>query len=138
MMNILRQKKGTTLIEVLIAMVILGLVVAPFLNMFMQAARANAESRVIMDATYYGQNLMEEVKHSLGANGMDDARNHLTNQGYEEQEHTAGEHYGYTKTTGGFTYVVDLDETSVEDFLKITVKVYADAECKANIQVLCQ
>ena len=141
MMNMLRQKKGSTLIEVLIAMAILALVVAPFLTMFMQAAQANAESRVMMDASYHGQNLMEDVKYSLGANGIGDARTYLNGQGYSAEEEVADAHYIYTKTTGNFTYEVDLDTTKVESFLQITVKVFTDAgksKCKANIQVLCR
>ena len=137
-----RSRKGSSLIEVLIAMAILGLVIAPFLTMFIQAARANAESRVIMDASYYGQNLMEDVKYSAGANGMADARTFLTGQGFTEQVYTADTHYDYTKTDTNFTYVVDLDNTGmVVPFFKITVKVYTDAaktKCKANIQVLCK
>lgn len=136
MMRMLRQKRGSTLIEVLIAMAILALVVAPFLTMFLQAARANAESRVMMDASYYGQNLMEDVKYSLGANGIDDARNYLNNQGFSLDADTE---YTYSKTDGDFTYEVDLKEE--HPYLKITVKVFTDADksnCKANIQVLCQ
>lgn len=141
MMNILKKKKGSTLIEVLIAMAILALVVAPFLSMFLQAARANAESRVMMDASYYGQALMEEVKYSLGANGIGDARTYLNDRGYAAEEKVEDAHYIYTKTIDDFTYEVDLDTTSVASFLQITVKVYTDAaksKCKANIQVLCQ
>jgi|GEM_PF-6984749 len=141
MIRVLRHKKGSTLIEVLIAMAILAMVVAPFLTMFVQAARANAESRVMMDASYYGQTLMEEVKYSLGANGIDDARTYLSGQGYTEEEKAADAHYIYTKTDGDFTYEVDLDTTNVASFLQITVRVYTDADkskCKANIQVLCQ
>lgn len=141
-MRILRQKRGSTLIEVLIAMVILGLIVVPFLTMFMQATRSNAESRVMMDASYYGQNLMEDVKYSLGENGMADARTYLVGQGYTEQVYTEDVHYDYTKTNGAFTYEVDLDGTDMEfPFFKITVKVFTDEEktdCKADIQVLCK
>lgn len=137
MMNILRSRKGSTLIEVLIAMMILALIVAPFLAMFMQAARANAESRVMMDASYYGQALMEEVKYKLG--DVDDAKGYLLDEGYTE---TIEDGYNaYTKTDGDFTYEVDLDTNSVDGFLQITVKVFTDADkekCKANIQVLCQ
>lgn len=140
MMHIRRHRKGSTLIEVLIAMAILALVVAPFLTMFMQAARANAESRVMMDASYYGQALMEEVKYSLDSEPLNDAKNYLLDRGYSEVVIESG-HNTYTKAGGDFTYEVDLDKNSVEQFLQITVKVFTDADkkkCKANIQVLCQ
>jgi prepilin-type N-terminal cleavage/methylation domain-containing protein len=140
-MRLLR-KKGSSLIEVLIAMAILGLLVAPFLTMFLQAARANAESHVMMDASYYGTNLMEAVKYSIGENGMADAKTFLTGQGYTEHVYTADVHYDYTMTDSDFTYVVDLDNTDMDvPFFKITVKVFTDAaktKCKANMQVLCQ
>lgn len=144
-MRPVKNHKGSTLLEVLIAMAILGLIVGPFLTMFLQAARANAESRVMMDASYYGQNLMEDVKYSVGTDGMSDAKDYLLGQGYTEQAYAADAgcvHNDYTKTDGRFTYVVDLDNTGMDDsFFKITVKVFADAEkknCKATLQVLCQ
>lgn len=54
-----KNNKGFTLVEVIIAVVILGIVFAPLLQNFIQAARINQKSRVELDATTMGQNIME-------------------------------------------------------------------------------
>ena len=54
-----RNDKGFTLVEVIIAVVILGIVFAPLLQNFMQAARINRKARVELDATTMAQNIME-------------------------------------------------------------------------------
>ena len=53
---------GFTLVEVLVAVVILAIVVVPLLNSFYTAARANAKAKRLMDATTAAQNVFEELK----------------------------------------------------------------------------
>lgn len=57
-----KQNKGFTLVEVLIAMTILGIIVVPLLHAFVTSANTNAKSKRIMDATGLAQNIMEELK----------------------------------------------------------------------------
>lgn len=59
-----KQNKGFTLIEVLIAITILGIIVIPLLHAFVTSANVNAKSKRIMDATTLAQNIMEEFKAS--------------------------------------------------------------------------
>lgn len=53
---------GFSLVELLIAMTILLIVVVPILHSFITAARTNAKSKKIMQATSTAQNIMEELK----------------------------------------------------------------------------
>lgn len=54
--------QGFTLVEVLVAVVVLAIVVIPLLNSFFSAARANAKAKKLMDATTAAQNIFEELK----------------------------------------------------------------------------
>ena len=54
--------KGFSLVELLIATIILGIVVAPLLHTFVTAANTTARSRQIGDATLMGENVAELVK----------------------------------------------------------------------------
>ena len=51
--------KGFTLVEVIIAVVILGIAFGPLLSNFMQSARINNKSRAELAATTMAQNIME-------------------------------------------------------------------------------
>ena len=57
-----KQNKGFTLVEVLIAMTILAIIVAPLLHAFVTASRTNAKAKQLMKATTLAQNVMEELK----------------------------------------------------------------------------
>ena len=63
-----KQNKGFTLVEVLIAITILAIIVAPLLHAFVTASRTNAKAKQLMKATTLAQNVMEEMK----ANSLED------------------------------------------------------------------
>ena len=54
--------KGFSLVELLIATVILAIVVAPLLHTFVTAANTTARSRQIGDATLVSENIAERVE----------------------------------------------------------------------------
>ena len=53
------RNKGFSLVEVIIAVIILGIAFSPLLSNLIQSARINGKSRRTMDATNMAQNLME-------------------------------------------------------------------------------
>ena len=62
-----RNNKGFTLVELLIAITILGIIVGPFMHSFVTASRTNAKAQQIQNATLLATNIMEEVKaNSIG------------------------------------------------------------------------
>lgn len=57
-----KQNKGFTLVEVLIAITILGIIVTPLLHAFVTSVNTNAKARRVMDATTLAQNIIEDLK----------------------------------------------------------------------------
>lgn len=60
--NDIRNDKGFTLVELLIAVVILAIVVTPLLNAFVVSTKVNTKSRETLRATSAAQNIMEGFK----------------------------------------------------------------------------
>lgn len=61
---------GFSLVELLIAIVILSIIVVPLLHSFVTSARTNAKSRNTMHATAIAEDVMEQFEaHTLGGNG---------------------------------------------------------------------
>lgn len=58
-----RNNKGFSLLEVLIAIVILCVVSIPLLHAFVTASRTNARSKVVLRATSVAEDLMEDFKY---------------------------------------------------------------------------
>lgn len=63
-----RKNGGFTLVEVLIAIMILGIICVPFMHSFVTASRTNSKARQLQNATAVATGLMEEVK----ANSIED------------------------------------------------------------------
>ncbi len=61
MKQIKDDNKGLSILEVLVAMVILAIVVTPFLRSFVTAANANLKAKNIHRATIVGQSIMEGI-----------------------------------------------------------------------------
>lgn len=61
-MKIRNDNKGFTLIEVIIAVMILAIIVVPLLSLFIQSAKMNTTSRRRMNATSIAEDLMEGIK----------------------------------------------------------------------------
>lgn len=58
-MTRVKKNKGFTLVELLVAIVLLAIVVTPMFNAFISSARINRNARRIMVATDLGQNIIE-------------------------------------------------------------------------------
>lgn len=59
--------EGFSLVELLIAIVILSIIVVPLLHSFVTSARTNAKSRNTMHATAIAEDVMEQFEaHTLG------------------------------------------------------------------------
>lgn len=73
--------KGFSLIEVLLAIVILGLVAAPILQIFITSARINQNSRELMAATEVATMTMEHITSMKMDGGDGSARKYFTESG---------------------------------------------------------
>lgn len=61
-MKILFNKKGLTLIEIIVTLAVLGIVIAPLMSMFVTSQKINVESRKEYEALQFAQKYMEEIK----------------------------------------------------------------------------
>ena len=60
--NRLQSNKGFTLVEVLVAILVLSIILVPLLSAFVVSANTNAKARRTLRATTLAQNVMEELK----------------------------------------------------------------------------
>lgn len=61
-MSCIREEKGSTFIEILIALVMLSIFVAPFLSSFVFARQSTNLSSKVLKATFFAQKTMEDLK----------------------------------------------------------------------------
>ncbi len=54
--------RGITLVELIVSIAILAIIVLPFLNSFVTAAKTNAKSRNQLNATHLAENIMEGIE----------------------------------------------------------------------------
>lgn len=54
--------KGITLIEMIVVIVVLGIAIPPLLNMWADVSWRSSRSETLADASFYTQELMEEIK----------------------------------------------------------------------------
>lgn len=64
MRQLLTQKKGLTLVELLLSLAILAIVVLPFSSIFLNSTRIDSTSSDYMKATQLAQQLLEEYKNN--------------------------------------------------------------------------
>ena len=103
------KERGLTLIEVILSLAILGIIIVPFLNMFIFSTMTNRKSENILDATYVAQNIMEQrYAESRNGNGIP-----------EDSEE------GYSDPYGGGYWVNEIIEVE-DNLVRVIVEVYSD------------
>jgi len=73
-----QQNKGFTLVEVLVAILVLAIITVPLLHSFITASRTNAKAKQVLKSTTLAQNVMEEVK----AYSLEDIARQFNKNGY--------------------------------------------------------
>lgn len=105
--------RGLTLLEVMVALVILGLVVVGYLEVFGGALRSAATARTWSDAVTYATDEMERVKLERGASPIGAAAPERLPGGFERYVETAPWESGLTRVTvvvvlpGGGRYALE-------------------------------
>lgn len=115
-----RDNKGFTLLEVLIAVIILALIAVPMLRSFTSSYRVNARSRELMRATTLAQNEMEifeKEKLDVLLDGTKYADYHIDqSKTYETTDPTTGKKMTHTAYTFTYDKGIVNDESGREMF----------------------
>ncbi|RKD34587.1 prepilin-type N-terminal cleavage/methylation domain-containing protein [Thermohalobacter berrensis] len=61
MINLINNKRGVTLIEILLTLTILGIIIIPLTNLFVNTVKNNKRSEDLMIATSISQKYMERI-----------------------------------------------------------------------------
>ncbi len=127
--NIIRNQKGITMLEILIAITILSILVTSFFSAFIYSAKVNKITEETTDTTYIAQKCMEELyKLSTTATTkiLDRTRTELVARGYTQE--ISLPLYKYKKEIDGFYVLIKLDTAAYTDNLyKVVVSVFNDS-----------
>lgn len=124
--NILINRKGMTLIEIIVSLAILAIIIVPFMNMFVQSTVTNKKSETILDATYVAQSNMENIYSISKSKTFIAGRLQLTdNDGFIETDVSTNNNYNYTKNvTGYFINIQIMRIVGKGNLVKLLVKIY--------------
>ncbi|MGB7606081.1 MAG: prepilin-type N-terminal cleavage/methylation domain-containing protein [Lutisporaceae bacterium] len=81
MLKHLKNKKGVTLIEILITLTILGIVIIPLSGLLINSVKINTDSRIFMEANYIAQTFIENWKAKNLSSLMDETQIQSLNDG---------------------------------------------------------
>jgi len=122
-------QKGTTLVELLISIAILGMIVGTFLSAFVYATKTNIDTDELTDGTYVAQTCMEEVyalSISASVTNWDQMKSALIDLTHS---YSTVNEINYTKQKEGFYVDVKITPDTYTNLYKVVVSSYYDAGC---------
>lgn len=121
----LGDRKGMTLIEIIVSLALLAIIIVPFLNMLVQSTVTTKKSEVILDATYVAQSVMEELYLLSISYNFSDSILKLTENEYIEEIVVAGKDYDYTKENDNYYVKIEIRGSKYEgNLVKALVIIY--------------
>ncbi len=132
MIKYLKNNQGMTLIEVVAALLIIGIVLISFFGLLVQSNKTTHKSNDIMDATYEAHKKMEEIYNSSGgADSYDDLAGGYTldeeNPGTSLSSLPTNQVYKYLPhEEDRFTYNLTLETFPENDTYKNAVYVHLE------------
>jgi prepilin-type N-terminal cleavage/methylation domain-containing protein len=103
-------KKGYTLVELIITLAVIGIMVVPIFNTFLQSNRINVMSKREIAGAYVAQNVMEELK-TMTASQLTDRVNADASDAIRL----------FTRDSGRTTFTVQVEVTDVTNTLGINL-----------------
>lgn len=126
MNHFIRSQKGLTLIEVLVAIVLLGVIVVSFIPLFIQSTRINTQSKDMINATYVAQTLLEDI-HFISRESDDDFKIKLISMGYEEVVNNCPTNFCFQQENNGYYIWTEFTNLNSQESLPhAIIKVYED------------
>lgn len=132
-MHKLLDNKGMTLIEVIIALAIFGLLVMPFFSSFVFASKVNYATNDLSDKTYLAQDCMEDLLYLASepaTQKLDDTRDELIKPAYgytEPGESGGASGYIYEKTDPLINAFIRINISPSASLYKVVVRIYPDS-----------
>ena len=121
MQNIKKNRAGLTLIELILAIAILGIIAVAFMPLFVMSAKTNSRSEVTLDSTYLGKDVMESVYDLSKTVPYNELKNKLINEkGYTELSSNI---YSYEYEDKKYLHI---SFTENENLIKVVTKIYKD------------
>ena len=99
-----RKDAGFTLLEVMVALAVIGVALVAVLRSLAMSVNASNESRNISVATFLAKGLMAEIE----------------NRGFPDLEETSGD---FKEEYPGFRWERNVSDTGMEDLVKVTARV---------------
>lgn len=130
--------KGFTLVEILVSVVILGILVAPFLSVFELSYKSNKSSNDISDATYIANQRMEYL-YGLSVSDSDISATITQIKDLPDLTVLNGDTspYKFQVKNGSYTEEFTIDTDTVKNRLdKVVVKVSRDGQTFAMVENL--
>ena len=110
MRTIQSDNKGFTLLEVLVAMVILTIVCVPLLRSFATSAQTNARAKIQMKATTASENIMEQIK----AMNVSELKDFMTDSGVYTVTYNDVSYTSPSGTTfSGVATTIEIDDSGL-------------------------
>ncbi len=143
MLKHLKNKKGVTLIEILITLTVLSIVIIPLSRLLINSVKINTDSRIFMETNYIAQTYMENWKAKNLSSLMDEAQIQSLNEGNAITLTEAYKDYTVeTKVTPIVQYSMgDADTYATDALIKINgtdnkLSIYKEAGIKLTEQTL--
>ena len=84
MRQLINNRDGLTLVEILIAITIIALIAAAFVPLFVLSAKSNVRSETVLDSTYVGRDAMELIYGLSKEVQYDQLADELVSLGYDK------------------------------------------------------
>ena len=123
MRNIKKGRSGLTLIEVTLAIAIIGMIIISFMPLFIMSAKNNNKSENMLSATYLGKDAMELAYHLSKTVPYEDLGDAMVGtEGYKSLSNGA---YGFKYSDDKYIHI-QFTKDENEGIVKVHVKVYKD------------
>jgi len=137
--KLLLDNKGISLIEIIIALAIFGMIILPFFSIFVLAAKSNHSTNEITDKTYLAQDCMEDLLYLASepaTQKLDDTRDELITPAYGYTESGDASGYIYEKIDSLINAFIRIEISPSGSLYKVIVRIYPDStSLKPDVQM---
>jgi len=120
--QLINNKKGLTLIELIISIAIISIIAAAFIPLFVMSAKSNAKSETTLVSTYTGRDAMELIYSLSREVPYERLANELVKAGYSK---LSDSEFGFKNEDDKYLVMKFTEE---DNLIRALVKVYKDTD----------